>query len=416
MRMLIAILTLCFANSILGQYTTRITHESILILPEDYDPAVSYPVVVMLPFTGGDAEYMYNAYAYEAGSGSATLQEKLTAILNVFNANRPESPRKFAVMLPKGTGSRKDHSWRGFEMCFLRYEERVLKDLQKFSQLYNLDTSRIYLSGVSLGGDLSWALSLRNPEKFAGAVVMGSRCSYPPPRGTLQQMFDKNYAFFMTMGMKEANDRLTGMRYSRKQLDSMQVLNIYKEMPDLYHNKAPLWLFLEGVDYLLSVKHKIREIKEVGENVSIKTVGIYEGDLEINYYDRNKENQDITLNGDGVFTPYHSEFISGVGLEITQTGPSKINVRLMHNELPAIAAYTAESGTDGAESVDITFFEQEIKGYKYRGSNEGEIDMKIHGSLSMSPPEKFISISFDVYKSATPEKWVTYTFFAKIED
>jgi pimeloyl-ACP methyl ester carboxylesterase len=417
MKILFLTIVLCCLWNMAGaQYTTRITHESVLVLPSDYDPSVSYPVVVMLPFTGGDAEYMFDAYAYEAGLSDGTLSEKLDAILNVFNANRPDNLRKFAVILPKGKGSRKDHSWKGFEMCFTRYEERVIKDLDKFSELYNLDTERVYLAGVSLGGDLSWALSLRNPEKFAGAVVMGSRCSYVPPAGSLQTMYDKNYAFFMTMGMKEANDRLAGIRYARKQLDSMQILNIYKEMPDLYHHKAPLWLFLEGVEYLFSVKHKIREVKTVGEDVCVKTVGIYSGDLEINHYNRNLENEDITLTGDGLFVPHHTEFIADVGLEILQCGPSKITIRLMHNELPAFAAYTAESQLNGLQTVDITIYEQEIRGYKYRGSNEGETDSKVHGVLSLDPRDRFLSITFDVYKSTSPDKWVTYTYFAKIEE
>lgn len=399
-----------------AQYTTSIPHESILVLPPEYDPSTSYPVVIMLPFTGGDAQYMFDAYAREAGSDAETLSEKLGDMLTVFNANRPDNPNSFVVILPKGNGSRKDHPWKGFEMCFTRYEERVLKDLKKFSEIYNLDLSRVYLSGVSLGGDLSWALSLRNPESFAGAVVMGSRCSYVPPRGVLKQMYDKNYAFFMTMGMKEANDRLAGMRYSRKQLDSLQVLNIYKEMPDLQHNKAPLWLFMEGLEYLFSVKNKVRELKYSEEDVCLKTVGIYEGELEINYYDRNKENEAITLTGDGLFVPHHTKFISGVGLEILQCGPSKITFRLMHDELPAISAYTSKSENNGLESVDITLYEQEIKGYKYRGANEGETDSKVHGALSLDPRDRFLSISFDVYKSTSPEKWVTYTYFARLED
>ena len=399
-----------------AQYTTRITHESILVLPPDYDPSISYPVVVMLPFTGGDAEYMFNAYAAEAGSESETFSGKLADILTVFNSGHPENPSNFVVILPKGKGSRRDHSWKGFEQCFIRYEERVLKDLDKFSQAYNLDLSRVYLAGVSLGGDLSWALSLRNPDKFAGAVVMGSRCSYIPPDGSLDLMKQKNYAFFMTMGMKEANDRLAGIRYARKQLDSMQILNIYKEMPDLYHHKAPLWLFLEGVDYLLSAKNKVRIEKSLTIDNSKKAIGIYTGDLEISHYDQNTENEGITPSGDGLFIPHDTEFLPGVGLEILQLSASKISIRLMHAELAAISVYVSEKIADKMASLEFTIYEQEIKGYKFRGSAIGEADSKIHGEISLIPDDKYISISFDVYKSTTPEKWTTYTYFARIEE
>jgi len=228
----------CLTTSSYGQYyATRIPVESKLILPPDYNPSKSYPIVVMLPFTSGDAEYMFNAYAKEAHSTATTLSGKLGDILVTFNAQELENPQSFVVLLPRGRGSRRDHSWRGFKACYEKYEERILKDIKKFAKPYHLNTSKIYLTGVSLGGDLGWALSQRNPNFFQGAIVMGSRCSYPPPKGTLALMREKDYTFFMTMGMKEANDRLVGIRYARKLLDSMQVRSIYKEMPDMHHTQ-----------------------------------------------------------------------------------------------------------------------------------------------------------------------------------
>jgi pimeloyl-ACP methyl ester carboxylesterase len=412
----ISVLLSLFGGVINAQYTTRITHESILVLPPDYDPSVSYPVVVMMPFTGGDAEYMFDAYAAEAGSEAETHSGKLADILTVFNAQRPDAPRSFAVILPRGKGSRRDHSWRGFEQCFKRYEERVIVDLKKFSANYNLDMGRVYLMGVSLGGDLSWALSLRNPEYFQGAMVMGSRCSYVPPDGALPLMHQKNYAFFMTMGMKEANDRLAGIRYARKQLDSMQILNIYKEMPDLYHHKAPLWLFMEGMDYLLSAKEKVREEKSIESDWGSKAIGIYTGDLEVNYFDRNMENEEITLTGDGLFLPYETEFLPGVGLEITRSGAAKVSIRLMHNDFPAIEGYVSEKTADRMESLEFTVYEQEIRGYKYRGTSAGDEDSKVHGVINLQKNDKYLTISFDVYQSSKPEKYVTYTYFARIEE
>ena len=78
--MLLFIVQFCAA-----QYTTRIPVESELILPPDYNPSISYPVVVMLPFTNGDAEYMFNAYAREAASEAKTNTGKLGDILTVYN-------------------------------------------------------------------------------------------------------------------------------------------------------------------------------------------------------------------------------------------------------------------------------------------------------------------------------------------
>jgi pimeloyl-ACP methyl ester carboxylesterase len=397
-----------------AQYTSTIPVESTIILPPDYHPATAYPVVVLLPFTGGDAEYMFNSYAYEAGSKSDNPTEKLGDILNVFNARRPDAPISFVVILPKGKGSRRDHSWRGFEQCYKRYEQRIKKDLAKFSESYNLDTGRVYLSGVSLGGDLSWALSLRDPDYYQGALVMGSRCSYIPPDGSLEKMHQKNFSFFMTMGMKEAYDRLNGIRYARKQLDSLQILNIYKEMPDLYHHKAPLWLFLEGIDYLFKAKDKIRENKMLTVDMMNKLSGNYKGDLEINHFDKSEEKSDLTMNGDGLFVPLKTEFEQEAELEIIQIASNKVKILLKHNELAAFEAYVTEN-VDWTQNIEFTIYEQAIGSLKFRGTSIGENDSKIHGVYSNSSENPYISISFDVYSSVNPEKFSTYTFFASIK-
>lgn len=408
------LLSLLWQESLIAQYSSHIPHESTLVLPPDYNPSISYPIVVMLPFTNGDAEYMFNAYAREAASDAESLSGKLGDILTVYNSRNPEAAQSFVVLLPKGKGSRKDHSWRGFELCFKRYEERVMKDIKKFAKTYNLDTHRIFLTGVSLGGDLSWAISQRNPSFFQGALVMGSRCSYPPPSGTLELMKAKNYSFFMTMGMKEAKDRLAGMRYARKQLDSLQVLSIYKEMPDLYHHKAPLWLFLEGLEYLLKEKQNQETNVTVPTELMDQLLGVFTGDLELNYFDLEAEQHDLLSEGNGLYVPYKNEFIQGVGLEIKKLSPNRISLQLFHDELVPIAAYVSER-KDEPETLDISIYEQEFSGFKYRGSEIGEEDSRIHGMLRVEVQEANLTISFDVFRSSEPDRFKTYNFFARLE-
>jgi hypothetical protein len=404
---------LCCCNYGIAQYTTHIPSESTLVLPPDYNPSISYPVVVMLPFTGGDAEYMFNAYAYEAGSMAKTHSEKLNDIINFFNARNPENPKSFVVILPKGKGSRKDHNWRGFELCYKRYEARVIADILQFSKNYNLDLGKVFLTGVSLGGDLSWALSMRNPELFQGALVMGSRCSYFPPKGNLEIMHDKNFAFFMTMGMKEAEDRLDGMRFSRKHLDSLHVLNIYKEIPDLYHNKAPLWLFLDGLEYLFNVKYKT--VENINQNTEVQTdiSGVYKGNLEINYFDRSKDKNDITMQGNGLFVPYNTEFHEGLNLEITKLSTNKVRIQLLYENTATLNAYISKSAVENC-NIEFTIYDQESGNFKYRGVSVADGDSKIHGMISKNGNEKYLTISFEMRAADNPEKFKSFTFFAPL--
>jgi pimeloyl-ACP methyl ester carboxylesterase len=409
------LLTLLLSSVHAQYYSGRIPVESELVLPPDYNPSISYPVVVMLPFTSGDAQYMFNAYAKEANSEGETNSEKLGAILRVFNAQSLEGNRSFVVLLPKGRGSRRDHSWQGFKACFERYEERIIKDLNKFGKTYNLDLSKVYLTGVSLGGDLSWALSQRHPEVFKGAMVMGSRCSYPPPDTAIEVMREKDYTFFMTMGMQEARDRLAGMRYARKILDSTGIQYVYKEMPELRHNKAPLWLFLEGMEYLIYNQTKSSTLVEKdASDLIVQLTGVYYGDIELNHYDIEEETDELMAEGNGLYAPYKTEFIEAQNLVIERKTNSRIQFQLQFDQLPSIEAYVSKTldPDSGEEVIALTIPEQQIKGYKYRGTSIGLDDSKIHGMMS----SEFLSLSFDIYKADRQEEYSTYTFFVILEN
>lgn len=405
-----------FAGTLKAQYYSgSIPVESELVLPPDYNPSISYPVVVMLPFTSGDAQYMFNAYAKEANAEGDSNREKLAAIHRVLNANRIENPSSFVVLLPKGRGSKRDHSWRGFKACFERYEDRIVKDLNKYSKTYNLDMSKVYLTGVSLGGDLAWALSQRHPDVFQGAVVMGSRCSYPPPDTTIDLMLEKDYAFFMTMGMQEARDRLAGMRYARKILDSTGVHYVYKEMPDLRHNKAPLWLFLEGMEYLIDYEKKTEAPVEKDVRYLIdQLIGVYHGDIELNHYDIEEESDGLMEEGNGLYAPFKTEFIEAQNLVIERKTNARVSFQLKFDQLPPVEAYVYKSidAESGEEVIGLTIPEQQVGNYKYRGTSIGLEDSKLHGILS----SEYLSLSFDVYKSDRQEQYSTYNFFVILEN
>jgi hypothetical protein len=102
-------------------------------------------------------------------------------------------------------------------------------------------------------------------------------------------------------------------------------------MPDLYHHKAPLWLFLEGIDYLFKAKDKIRENKMLTVDMMNKLSGNYKGDLEINHFDKSEEKSEITMNGDGLFVPLKTVFEQEAELEIIQIAPNKLKNLLKHN-------------------------------------------------------------------------------------
>lgn len=157
-----------------------------VVVPADYDPSVAYPVYVFLPYTGGRAIDFYS---------------RMLDFIERDNA---------LVVLPSGRPRSVDYL-PDF-MSFVRwYEERLLTDLARIERQYSVDSDRIVVAGFSLGGDLGWALALRNPDRFAGAVMAGTRASYPAPRGSVETLNRRGFRGAFIIGRSELAARAEGI-------------------------------------------------------------------------------------------------------------------------------------------------------------------------------------------------------------
>ncbi|MCP4441002.1 MAG: alpha/beta hydrolase [Aureispira sp.] len=390
-----------------AQYQTSIRYESKVILPPNYDTTKTYPALVLMPYTGGCAEDFFNKYAKESMAQSSSLSGKFSEILELYNA-RHSTDRSFIVILPHGVGSTKDHSWQGFAACIERYEKRVRKDLKKFIPKYNINTDQVVIGGVSLGGDLSWALSMRNPELFKGAIVTGSRCSYPPEE-KFPILKAKNYSFFLAMGMEEGKHRLTGMRYARQLLDSNRVAYLYKEMPFLSHNRAPLWLFFDGIDYTLYDDNKTAVDHSAAAKWVNKLVGDYIGDVEVNDFDLEKD-KELLAKGDGLWMPTKSTLLENQIILVRKINDQKISIHLFRddNPLPPLEAYL--SVRDDAVILEVP--DQLVGSYRYRGKTVGGDDAsKEHGTFMFGEDEQYFALDIEQLSAKNPKRFSTYSFF-----
>ncbi len=194
-----------------------ITAQSRLLLPANYDPSIEYPLVVFLPFTGGTASNLYSNYLWEltqqVDSREGGFQESYQQWLNKVSPNQP-----FLLLLPEGRGSAEDHSSDGFSEAIARYEQRLFTDIEQIRKEKAID--RVFLSGYSLGGDLSWALLLRNPTYFDGALVMGSRCGYAAPEH-FPVLAGRGVKVCFFIGSDEKEVRLQGSKWAKWQLEKV---------------------------------------------------------------------------------------------------------------------------------------------------------------------------------------------------
>jgi pimeloyl-ACP methyl ester carboxylesterase len=205
---------------------TKPQEETLIFLPPDYRDGVRYPVIIFLPCTGGSALRTFKAY---------------TPVMELFS---------FIAILPYGTGSEEDHTGEGFAACIARYEPRIEEALASARSAYGIDEERIIVAGYSLGGDLSWALSMRHPQRYRGAIMMGTRCGYPASTETLETLRRRDFRAFFVTGDDELPARLKGIRAANELLTSKRIRTVYVERPG-GHDPATIQEFKQALDFIL---------------------------------------------------------------------------------------------------------------------------------------------------------------------
>ena len=208
-----------------------------VILPPGYEASRQYPALVLLPYTNRTALHMFNWGIYEAYQRRQSDSAEDNA---------------FVIIMPPGRGSSANWSGYGWESFVSEYEAYVQQDLDPIAAKYNVDPNQMVVGGFSLGGDLSWTLSLRNPGLFSGAIVMGSMSTYRDAENA-QLLADSDFRYFMVMGGYDGNRG--AMHSALDTLDRHDIDYHYEEVGNAGHGNLPERmqndLFLSAMDYVL---------------------------------------------------------------------------------------------------------------------------------------------------------------------
>ena len=221
-------------NAAVSTKITEITEAdgTTVILPPGYDARQTYPALVLMPYTNRTALHMFNWGMYDAYR---------------------QAEESFVVIMPPGQGSSANWSGWGWEALVDEYEGYVQQDLMPVVEKYAVDTEQLVIGGFSLGGDLSWALSLRNPNLFSGAIVMGSMSNYRDAQNAAT-LAANEFRYFMVMGGYDGN---RGSMYNALDtLDNHDIDYHYEEVGNAGHGDLPEQmqqdLFLSAMDYIVS--------------------------------------------------------------------------------------------------------------------------------------------------------------------
>lgn len=133
-----------------------------LYLPNDYDCGVLYPVMIFLHGAG------------ERGTDNNSQLD--SGIMHVFDD--PDSPAYNSIIIAPQCPENRQWVYTPWErgnysisdVTESRECQAVLEILQAVSRDYNTDRSRIYVSGLSMGGFGTWDLMMRHPSIFAAGM------------------------------------------------------------------------------------------------------------------------------------------------------------------------------------------------------------------------------------------------------
>lgn len=231
------------------------TDGTIVVFPEGYQKDKSYPALYLLPYTGGTAE---NLLAMWAGWQKEPPTDKVDRLLKTLYPVAGERQKKeFFVFIPPEVGVVDgDGSWDGFQITIDRWEKKIKKNLSEVIPDHGVDGKKVVVAGFSLGGDLSWALSLRNPDLFAGAIVMGSHLSYGwnlnwKTDPNINRLEKNGFRFVLTMGENEDDFRVEGFDEGKAALDKTKIRYLYRVVPGKAHAAASTDILKDALDYIL---------------------------------------------------------------------------------------------------------------------------------------------------------------------
>jgi predicted peptidase len=217
------------------------TYRYQVYVPADYDRSRTWPVVLFLH--GGGERGTDGLIQTEVGIGSAIRR---------FSSRFPA-----IVVMPQ---ARPPLGWAGANA------DMALKTLEQTETEFNIDRSREYLTGLSMGGAGTWYIAYRNPSRFAALLAICGRVR-PSAATTDAVVPDAEGEPFAALAARIKHlpiwvvhgdaDNTVPVDESRGIVAALTALNVpvkYSELPGVGHNswdnayrdpEVTAWLFAQ---------------------------------------------------------------------------------------------------------------------------------------------------------------------------
>ncbi len=182
--------------------------------PRKYDPAKGNASVVALSAYGQDANWSLRVFALPEDEWNDW--RKTDPELQKEGAERPKPLIPWADGLTIApelglTGSNAE--------SFSDSRLRILDAIARANRSYGADPDRVMLCGMSMGGEISYDVAARHPDRFAGlACVSGGMTQIPTPLPNL-----KGLSIFIMHGTEDDSVPVSAAKENAKKLEELKV-------------------------------------------------------------------------------------------------------------------------------------------------------------------------------------------------
>ena len=227
----------------------------MVVLPPDYDSTRAYPVVEILPATGSTAEHAPPDVSEPRGTRPALRRAagataRRAAALPLSRTPATPAASSWSCWCAAAAASRlPSRGERGRERSS-GTSDRCWPTSTGSRRCGAWTRRRLVLAGLSMGGDLAWAITLRNPDIIHGAIVMASRASYRPGADAARALALRGGRFFLTMGDADDATRRRLARAAAAMLDRLGVAYRFRMIAGAGHEPAPPAVFAEALDFV----------------------------------------------------------------------------------------------------------------------------------------------------------------------
>ena len=153
------------------------TMEYNLLVPEGYDGTASYPLVLFM----ADASTVGKEVTAPLAQGYGALE---------FASDRDQRLHPSFVLVPQYTDWAVQDDWSTTDEV-----EMTIRLLDAVCKEYNVDTSRLYTTGQSMGGMMSFYFNITHPDLFAASLFVSSQWDT-----SKMQDFGKKHFFYIVAG------------------------------------------------------------------------------------------------------------------------------------------------------------------------------------------------------------------------